>query len=178
MDGGGRVRRCQSVPWGGVWQFGFSGLRVSRQNWSATAIVKFQMRWTKNGKWPRLKIRVRGGSLSKTGFLTVKFRFFGESLREPKFLNPKIPQCLIWFNELFRKVPNTSNQIRILSLRPFFLPKIRRMTAGEIFFAWIKNCKPMPAAGCLKKIILHKTPVKSGENAFRRKAFSGWHHRC
>jgi hypothetical protein len=50
--------------------------------------------------------------------------------------------------------------------------------AGEKFFAWIKSCKQKPPARCLKKIIVHKTIVESGENAFRPEAFSGWHRRC
>src|SRR5665213_900002 len=51
-------------------------------------------------------------------------------------------------------------------------------TAGEKFFAWIKSCKQKLPARCLQKIIVPKTIVKSGENALRRKTFSGWHRRC
>jgi hypothetical protein len=50
--------------------------------------------------------------------------------------------------------------------------------AGEKFFAWIKSCNFRPAPRWSKKFISAKTIVKSGENAFRRKVFSGWHRRC
>jgi hypothetical protein len=41
-----------------------------------------------------------------------------------------------------------------------------RAAAGEKFLAWLKSCKPKPLPACLKKFILHKTIVKSGENVF------------
>jgi hypothetical protein len=50
--------------------------------------------------------------------------------------------------------------------------------AGENFFPWLKSRKPAPLRGWLKKIIVRKEAVKSGENEFRGGRLSGWHRRC
>jgi len=50
--------------------------------------------------------------------------------------------------------------------------------AGEIFLTWTKSRKGKPLGACLKKITVHKTIVKSGENAIPPAAFFGWHRHC
>jgi hypothetical protein len=50
--------------------------------------------------------------------------------------------------------------------------------AGDKFSPWIKSCNQTAAGKWLKKFIADKTPIKSGENAYRWGAFSGWHWRC